>query len=211
MLTRARLFPLLRLAAAATVVGGAGIAATNVSVFQAARERSATTLGVSPPFDVAFVPGCHVDGLQPAPMLAARLQTALDIYYAGRARRIMVSGNDAAGETAAMRHWLTARGVPDTDIVADGAGTRTLESVRRASRVYGVRSALICTQPLHMARTLFLAREAGIAAAGAPAPGDAGHKLSWQSTEALKRTLAFTEVHLLARLPPPDPAVALAR
>jgi vancomycin permeability regulator SanA len=151
-------------------------------------------------YDAAIVPGCHVDGLRPAPMLAARLEAALDLYRSGRVGRVLVTGNAGAGETAAMRHWLVAHGVPARDILVDGRGLRTLASMKNAAETFGVRRAVICTQKLHMARSLYLAREAGIEATGSQAEVDWSKSLKWQSVEALKRTLAFTEVRFLGKL-----------
>jgi vancomycin permeability regulator SanA len=178
------------------MVGLAIVTITNWRVLQMSAGESSSN--GTERYDVAIVPGCHVDGLRPAPMLAARLEVALDLYRARRVGRVLVTGN--VGETAAMRHWLAARGVPAGDILVDGQGVRTLESMRNAAEAFGIRKAVVCTQRLHMARSLFLAREAGITATGVKADVDWSDNLRWQSVEALKRTLAFAEVRILHRL-----------
>ena len=120
----------------------------------------ARTFAGAPKSDVALVPGSFADGLKPAPVLEARLAAALELYRAGRVRRILVTGNGPK-ETNAMRHWLGEHGTREADIIVDDYGTRTIESARRAAAVYGVRTAIICTQRLNLARALFLAERAG--------------------------------------------------
>jgi vancomycin permeability regulator SanA len=149
--------------------------------------------------DVALVPGCYANRLRPGAVLEARLTAALELYQDGRVRKILVTG-DGPKETAAMSHWLVTRGTPAADILVDDYGTRTIESARRAAEIFSVRSAVICTQKLDLARTLFLAQHAGIDAAGVEAARDLGGSWRWQAKEALKRTLAFGEVMILGRL-----------
>ncbi|MDB4983378.1 MAG: hypothetical protein JWM82_4130 [Myxococcales bacterium] len=195
---------------AALRVSAVAMAATLVIV--AANERVLSEINaVGPsasagPFDVALVPGCHVSGLRPAPTLRARLEVAEQAYLAHRVKRILVTGNAKAGETEAMRHWLVEKGVPDRDILVDGDGTRTLESVKNAAAAFSVRSALICTQKLYMARSLFLARHAGLDAAGLEAGLDAT-AAHVRAIETLKRAVAFGEV-AVGRLEPSTSALA---
>jgi len=200
---------LIKLGAGVTITLVAAVATASWSLRRGTAVYRRQDLPRIPAADVALVPGCHVDGDIPAPMLAARLDGALALYEGGRVSRILVSGNSGAGEPQAMTHWLVARGVPSHDIIADGEGTRTLESMRRAARVFGVTSAVVCTQPLHLARALFLAHAAGIDAVGLEADLDAGSSPRWQAIEALKRTLAVAEVYMLGRLHQ-DPGRAVA-
>jgi SanA protein len=183
---------------AAALLSLTAVVATNWCVFDAS--GAYPDLGAGETDDAALVPGCFAGPAGPAPMLAARLEAALGLYRSGRVRRIFVTGNEQTGETTAMEHWLVAHGVPGKDIVADGQGTRTLESAKRAAQVYGIQSAVICTQKLHLARTLFLAREAGIRAEGTDVGHDLGGSLRWQAVEALKRTVAFAEARMLGKL-----------
>jgi SanA protein len=159
----------------------------------------ARTVAGAPVSDVALVPGCFANGLRPAAVLEARLSAALGLYRAGRVRRILVTGNGPK-ETNAMKHWLVAHGTREADIIVDDYGMRTIDSARRAAEVYGVRTAVICTQKLNLARALFLTERAGIDAVGFEAAYDLGDSWRWQAVEALKRTAAFGEVVILGRL-----------
>ncbi|MBP6640909.1 MAG: YdcF family protein, partial [Bacteroidia bacterium] len=61
-----------------------------------------------------------------------RIESAARLYHAGKVQKIIVSGDnskDNYNETEAMRRELVKRGVPDSAIVNDHAGFRTLDSV----------------------------------------------------------------------------------
>ena len=107
-----------------------------------------------------------------------------------------------------MRAWLRARGVPAADVWSDGGGTRTRETMNRAVAFYGVTDAIVCTQTVNMARSLYLARRAGIDAVGLALPTRLGESTRYLATESLKTTLAFAESQL--RTGPARPAPVLA-
>lgn len=65
-----------------------------------------------------------------------------------------------------MFRWLVDNGVRKADIAVDPAGYRTLDTMQRAVRVFGVKEAIVCSQGVHLARAVFLARSAGIDAVG---------------------------------------------
>jgi vancomycin permeability regulator SanA len=173
-----------------------------------ARDAAPTPLAVR---DVAIVPGGNVYRGRPAPLLARRLEGALDLYTRGLVHRILVSGDEGAGEASAMRQWLVARGVPEGDVLGDPTGRRTLETMRNAATTFGVRSAFVATQPLYLDRSVFLAREAGIDAAGFSVP-TGRLPASAPLYEAAKRVLAVAEVFVLDRLARDEqPRVVLAQ
>ena len=107
-----------------------------------------------------------------------------------------------------MRAWLRERGVPAADVWSDGAGTRTRETMNRAAAFYGVSDAVVCTQSVNMARTLYLARAAGIDAVGLTLPTNLGRSPRYVATESLKTTLAFAESWLRGASARPEPVLA---
>ena len=91
------------------------------------------------------------------------------LYHAGKVDRIIVSGDNSTptyNEPGMMREDLVARGVPDSVIHADYAGRRTLDSVVRASEIFGQDSLLVVSQRFHNERALYLAHAHGIDAIG---------------------------------------------
>jgi SanA protein len=155
----------LALSGAAAITGG--------WIDLSARPYISDGLDAVPARDVAIVPGCRVHGDgRPSAALADRLATARELYLDGRVEKILASGDHRApeyDETNAMWRWLTERGVPSRDVFLDHAGLRTLDTMERAARVFGVMSAVVCTQEFHLPRAVFLARRAGIDAVGVAA------------------------------------------
>lgn len=101
-----------------------------------------------------------------------RINRAAQLYNQGKVRMLLVSGDNgtlAYNEPVQMQRDLMRLGVPETSIVLDYAGFRTLDSVQRAQKVFGLESLYIISQPFHLPRALFLAEQVGIAAQGAAA------------------------------------------
>ncbi|MEV0246374.1 ElyC/SanA/YdcF family protein [Nocardia sp. NPDC050712] len=130
-------------------------------------------VGQAPDAPVVIVPGAKVaeDGT-PMSYLRGRLDVAIDLVRAGKAARILVSG-DAGGisgdEIAAMTSYLVSRGIDPAIIEPDPAGLSTRETCERARQHYAVDRALIVTQYEHLPRAVALCRAAGIEADGVTA------------------------------------------
>ena len=110
---------------------------------------------------------------EPTQVLQGRLQTALALYQAGRVRWFLVSGDNRSpyyNEPQAMRKWLLKQGVPANRIVADFAGRRTYDSLRRARVIFGLRRIVIVTSDFHLPRAIFIAQHLGLDAWGVAAP-----------------------------------------
>lgn len=153
-------------------VGGVGAGAFGLNAWMrsGAQEAMYDEVAEVPERDVALVLGARVmPSGKPSRALADRLAAALDLWEQGKVRVILVSGDHAApeyNEVATMFEWLTRRGVPRDRIFVDHAGLRTHDSMQRAARVFEVESAVVCTQRFHLARSIYLARAAGIDAVG---------------------------------------------
>jgi SanA protein len=156
----------------------------------------------TPARKVAIVPGCRVytDGM-PTPTLVDRLSTARELYLRGRVEQILISGDHAApeyDEVNAMWRWLIERDVPSADIYLDHAGLRTLDTMERARQVFGVTEAVIATQEFHLARSVFLARRAGIDAVGVRADRRVYRGWAWNRwREFFAKGVSFVDSYLL--------------
>jgi vancomycin permeability regulator SanA len=193
----------------ASVVGGLAV----VRVARLARPHEARAVTDVAAHDVAIVPGASVSRGRPNRHLANRLESARQLYERGLVRRVLVSGNEQAGEVSAMSRWLVERGVPEADILRDPDGVRTLETMRNAAGRFTIASAVVCTQAQFLDRTVYLAREAGIDAAGVAAAATRLRPSS-RAVEAAKTVLAFLEADVLGRLdraPAPVAVVAEVR
>jgi SanA protein len=150
---------------AALIVGGA-----NAWVLLTARGHEARSAQAAPRADVVLVLGAGLDpDGGPSAMLADRLRTAVAVYRTGRVGHVLVSGDHGTktyDEVDAMAHALQTLGVPRERIVCDHAGFDTWDSMVRARKVFGVRSADVVTQGFHLSRALFLGERAGLRVTG---------------------------------------------
>jgi len=150
--------------------GPAGLAiAATVWLRATTADRRVTDAAALPPVDTAIVAGARVnrDG-SPSNPLWERLEAARELYASGRVRRILVSGDAHAreyDEPQAMRRHLVHRGVPDADVLCDGAGHRTLATMRSAAAL-DLGRVVVCTQAFHLPRAVFLALSVGLDAWG---------------------------------------------
>ncbi|MBS7457136.1 YdcF family protein [Coralloluteibacterium stylophorae] len=129
------------------------------------------------PRDVAIVLGAAAYHINPSPVFEERIRHGVDLYRAGRVRRLIFTGGYGAGaayaESQVARRFASARGVAEDDILIETASSTTRENLHEAARLMrdnGLATAIVVSDPLHMARGLRLAREAGIDAVGSPTP-----------------------------------------
>jgi SanA protein len=200
-----------QIAGAAALLALAALFGSNAWVVRASDGYAYDSAAAVPSRGIAIVPGARVHHGKPLIILRDRLQAALDLYRAGRVKAILVSGNDSAAspEVTVMRAWLHDHGVPDKDLWSDAGGSRTRETMNRAAALYGVGDAVVCTQTVNMARSLYLARAAGIDAVGLALPTTLDRSKRYLATESLKTTLAFAESALRARPTRSTPATQL--
>lgn len=146
-------------------VSAGAIAAMNAVVLVGGRGAAIA------PADLVVVPAARVhDGGRPSIALCDRLDRAIELYRAGKARRILVSGNDgpsANREPTVMRAYLEAHGVPPEDVVFDPSGFDTYSAMWRARHAFGADHVIVVTQSFHLGRAVFLARAVGLDAEGA--------------------------------------------
>ena len=96
-----------------------------------------------------------------------RIQAAYQLYKAHKVQYLLVSGDNhikGYDEPSDMREALILLGVPDSCIVLDYAGFRTLDSVVRCDEVFGEDSVTIISQEFHNQRAVFIANKNNISA-----------------------------------------------
>lgn len=140
-----------------------------------------------------------------------RIRAAAALYNAGKVKKIIVSGDNSVenyNETKAMRNELVKLGVPNSAIVNDHAGFRTLDSVIRAKSVFDQNEIVIVSQRFHVQRAIYIADAKGIKATGYvakdPPHGNLYFKVMFR--EYFARIKAFLDCYLLgtdAKFPGP--------
>jgi vancomycin permeability regulator SanA len=155
---------------------------------------------------IVFGAGLRRDGT-PTPILRDRVETAADLYFNGRVKKILMSGDNRFvdyNEPESMRQYALSLGVPDEAIVLDYAGRRTYDTCYRAKAIFGVESALLVTQKFHLPRALFLCNALGIRASGVEAKNRQYWSRSlfiWNVREQLATAGAFWDVYVTNPMP----------
>lgn len=115
---------------------------------------------------IVVLGAAQYDG-RPSPQLAARLDHVVDLWVDDLAPRVVVTGGNQEGdrftEASASAQYLSDRGIPESAIVLEDAGTTTFESLDRARSLLdeSIETVLIVTDPYHALRTKLTAEEVG--------------------------------------------------
>lgn len=99
----------------------------------------------------------------------ARIEAAADLYHRGKVGRLIVSGANPSpyyNEPRFMKADLVNLGVPESSIVLDFAGVRTLDSVIRAHKVFGQDAFTVVSQRFHLLRAVYIGRRRGLDVVG---------------------------------------------
>jgi uncharacterized SAM-binding protein YcdF (DUF218 family) len=127
------------------------------------------------PADAIVVMGAAQYNGRPSPLFAARLDHAVELFHAGVAKHLIVTGGKADGdrttEAATARAYAIAHGVPADAILGEDASRTTLESIRAVGGVlrdHGLKDAVFVSDRPHMLRVLRMAADEGITAWGSP-------------------------------------------
>ncbi len=119
--------------------------------------------------DCILILGAGVWKDKPSPMLKDRLEKGIELYKAGVAPKIIMSGDhgkESYDEVNLMKEYAIEKGVPSEDIFMDHAGFSTYDSIYRARDIFKVKKMIIVTQKFHLYRALYLSNKLGIEAYG---------------------------------------------
>ena len=161
----------LRTLAVASLIG-VGAAVTIMAWIQLRYDRRVLTQADAVPSGIpvaiVFGAGIRADG-RLSPMLADRMDAAIELYWAGKVRKLLVSGDNRFvyyDEPGRMYDYAVAQGVPPSDVVRDYAGRRTYDTCYRAQATFGVERGILVTQRFHLPRALFTCGNLGVDAFG---------------------------------------------
>ena len=147
--------------------GGIVFGGMNVYVVRGAAGRILTPEAAAQGegFDVILVLGAAIwaDGT-PSHMLEDRLRRGIELYEAGAAPVLLMSGGPY--EVDVMRRFAMTLGVAEESILVDSEGVRTFESMRRARDAFEAERVLIVTQRYHLYRAIYLAGQLGLESYG---------------------------------------------
>ena len=136
-------------------------------------------------------------------VLYDRVALAARLYREGRVDKVLVSGDHGQvsyDEVTPMRIRLIALGVAPQDVFEDHAGFNTWASMQRARTIFGAHDAIVVTNRFHLARAVYLARQAGLQAGGLSADRPGGYGVKGREAGAREILARFKAVMLR-----PDP------
>ena len=134
-----------------------------------------------------------------------RITATAELYKAGKIDKVIASGGDYSSrpgggydELVAMRDSLIDHGIPDSVIILDYDGTRTLNSIVKAKEVYGEECVTLISQKYHNERAIYLASQQGIDAIGYNAKPShiISKRIKNEGREFLARVKLFVDVIL---------------
>ena len=120
-------------------------------------------------YTVAVVFGAKVhEGGTLSAMLEDRMDTAISLYQSGKVEKILVSGDGRGewSETKHMKDYAIAAGVAEEDILEDGEGYSTMETVTRTRELFGIEKCVFVTQKYHLYRAMYTAESFGMDVVG---------------------------------------------
>lgn len=153
-------------------------------------------------YDYIIIHGAGLEGTEPSPLLAGRIDKALELWEAqGREGVLVPSGGQGAdeeiSEAEAMTRYLLARGVPAEAIMPEGRSTTTHENLVFSKELMDARSAgkpyrvALVTSDFHAYRCAEMAHQLSI---GADAIGSKTSGWQWPAYFT-REFLAVTKAH----------------
>ncbi|MGK2950120.1 MAG: YdcF family protein [Acidimicrobiales bacterium] len=145
------------------------VSVTFVQVYRASRHDGARQA------DAIIVLGAAQYDGRPSPVLQDRLDHALELYEAGLATTVVLTGGRQEGdrftEATAGYNYLRDRGVPDEHLLKEVGGTSTFESLAASARFLrdrGLTTVVLVTSDYHAYRVEAIAEEVGLDASVSP-------------------------------------------
>lgn len=129
------------------------------------------------PADVILVLGAAEYRGKPSPVLKARLDHALWLYYQKMAPRILTTGGAGGDpiftEGEVSRAYLVERGIPSEAILVESEGESTMYSTAVAAemmRRMGLKSCIVVSDGYHIFRVKKMLEFRGLSVYGSPRP-----------------------------------------
>jgi SanA protein len=141
------------------------------------------------------------------PVLRDRVQTAANLYFAGKVEKLWMSGDNRFveyNEPAVMREVALSLGIPEAAIVVDFAGRRTYDTCYRARAIFGVTEAILVTQAFHLPRAIYECSRLGVDSVGVNADLRVYSKSSvlyWNARELFATVAALWDLNISHPVP----------
>lgn len=149
--------------------------------------------------DTAIVLGAGTFNGEISPVYQERLNHAVRLYEQGYVETIIPTGGIGDGsnqsDAAAAKAYLIQQGIPEAVIFPEETSSVTQENLVNAKAIMeekGLKTALVVSDPLHMKRAMFLAKDAGLTAYTSPTTTSRYMTLKTQIPFLLREIFFFT-------------------
>ena len=129
------------------------------------------------PADCIIVLGAGTDGETPNPVFRERLNHAITLYREGYSDTILLTGGyspgNARSDAAIAGLWLESQGIPAEAILLEEKSTITQENLQFSKEImdfHDLSTAILVSDPLHMKRSMMMAKDYEIEAVSSPTP-----------------------------------------
>ena len=135
------------------------------------RNRVYSDVEKVPGYDVAIVFGAGIkENREPNDMLRDRLDTVAELYYSGKVKKMLLSGDNSNidyNEPQVMYNYLVfEHDIRAEDLVRDYAGLRTYDTCARAKNIWNIDKAILISQGYHLSRAIFTCSNLNIESTG---------------------------------------------
>ena len=155
-------------------------------------------------YSYIVIHGAGLVGEEPSPLLAGRIDRALQLWRKQKCRAVFVASggqgaDEAVSEAEAMRRYLESHGVPPEQILKEDRSTTTWENLSFSRDVMNAHAhgkpwrCAVVTSDFHVFRCAEYAHKLGIAADGV---GSRTRGWLWPAS-FLREFIAITKAHLL--------------
>ena len=156
------------------------------------------------PADAIVVLGAAQYDGTPSPVYEARLRHAIELFDAGVAPILVVTGGSQPGdrttEAAVGRAFALQAGVPDAAIVVEDDSRNTLESLSAVAGLLeatGSTTVVLVSDRTHMLRSLRMATDLGLSARPSPATDSPTEATTSRRLDATVHELAALALYFL--------------
>lgn len=156
--------------------------------------------------DAAIVLGAAAWGNQPSPVFRERLNHGIALYKAAEVKTLIFTGGkgdgDELAESIVGKQYAMEQGVEEADILTETQSRTTQQNLyysQQVAKVHNLNRFLIVSDPLHMKRSLRMAREMGMDAYPSPTPTTRYRSVSSQ-LQFLARESYFYLVYLVFKI-----------
>ena len=149
--------------------------------------------------DVAIVLGAGTYNGKPLAVYRGRISHAIKLYKNGIVKKLIFTGGYGGGnsisDAEAAKKYARQKGVPEKDILIEELSCSTQGNLLYSHKIMsdnGYKHAVVVSDPLHMKRTMLVAKDIGIAAHSSPATTTVYETFETNINFLMRETLCYS-------------------